>query len=151
MPPSLLGKGGKPQFILIRCSSFLVFRCEHTFLSCPWFLAALDLSAPSQDNKLETSAPLKKKGMCCGRQVLSILLIQKEKEREKKDVIQLYSKLRCRSLLNLHIRKLRLERPPGWLLSHQSWYMGSQGWDIGQCKTITYLKTNQQTCSLAGP
>lgn len=53
-------------------------------VSIHWFLAALDHSAPSQDNKLETPVALKKTGhVLCGRQVLSILLIQKEKEKEK--------------------------------------------------------------------
>lgn len=57
-------------------------------VSIHWFLAALDLSAPSQDNKLETPVALKETGhVLCGRRVLSILLTQKEKEK-KKDAIQ---------------------------------------------------------------
>ena len=61
-----------------------------------WFLAALDLSAPSQDNKLETPVALKETGhVLCGRRVLSILLIQRE--RKKRMSFNPYSKLRCRS------------------------------------------------------
>ena len=62
--------------------------CMQSTWRSAWHPEALDLSVPSQDNKLETSVALKEKGhVLCGRQVLSILLIQKEKEK-KKDVIQ---------------------------------------------------------------
>lgn len=57
---------------------------EGSGVSIHWFLAALDLSAPSQDYKLETPVALKETGnVLCDRQALSILLLQKEKEKKK--------------------------------------------------------------------